>query len=186
VPFTFRNARRGALAIAIAIAIAASIATALSAATVVIVGSASASAARPGGVPLTFVVKSLSFVAPDPKFPRPGDTEVGVFANLVGAHRIGLDRSACLVVDAHANLQCTTTVGLQGGTLEVVCPINLKAVTTITPIAAGTGQYAHARGYILLHQTKTSLVGSLHLQQGSRGGTAVGERSHAADPTDAG
>ena len=114
--------------------------------------------------PLTFNAKFTSFAAPDPSFPQPGDSEVGELQNTRDGHQIGVDRTACVVIDHAGAEQCLTTVGLPGGTLQVAYASSVTATDLTTPITAGTGRYAAASGYFTLHQTSTGTYRvTLHL-----------------------
>jgi hypothetical protein len=100
--------------------------------------------------PIKFFAKSVSQTAPDPSFPRPGDTAVATLANLRHGHLIGGDLTECVIVDTAANAKCSSTVRLPGGTLEAAFSQN-EASTTITgAITGGTGRYTGATGSFTL------------------------------------
>ena len=135
-------------------------------ATPLLAGAAPTTAQRPGSSPITFDAKFTSVATPDPSFPQPGDTEVGDLQNTRKGHPIGVDRTACVVIDCAGAEQCLTTVGLPGGTLQVAYPSSLTARDLTTPITAGTGRYAGARGYFTLQPTSAGAYRvTLHLAQ---------------------
>jgi hypothetical protein len=124
---------------------------------------AAASPRNPAVGKFSFLARQTSVHTPDRAFPKPGDTIVVTQENLRGTHGIGADRTACLVVDTAVRLQCTTTVGLPGGTLETAFEESLGSKNIIAPILGGTGRYASTRGYFLLHQlTATEYSVVLH------------------------
>jgi hypothetical protein len=105
---------------------------------------------------ITFFAKSLSQTAPDPSFPRPGDIAAATLANMRHGHLIGGDLTSCVIVDTAANAQCSSTVGLPGGTLEAAFSQN-EASTTITgAITGGTGRYTGASGSFTLTRVGTT------------------------------
>ncbi len=113
---------------------------------------------------VTFNAKFISFATPDPSFPKPGDTEVAELQNTRNGHQIGVDRTACIVIDHAGAEQCLTTVGLPGGTLQVAYASNVTVTDLTTPITAGTGRYARVSGYFTLHPTGPSTYRvTLHL-----------------------
>ena len=115
--------------------------------------------------PLTFLSETTSVVTPDPSFPQPGDTITVTQKNVSNGHRIGADRTACIVTDSSGSLQCTATVGLPGGFLEVAFPENLSSKNVTAPITGGAGRYATTRGYFTLHQLNPRKYQvTLHLQ----------------------
>lgn len=101
---------------------------------------------------LSFLIRSMSQVASDPHFPQAGDTTVATSENLRHGKRLGADRTACLVVDSHGNLQCTTSVGLTGGQLQAAFTQNLTSETITGVIGGGTGRYAATRGTFTLRR----------------------------------
>jgi hypothetical protein len=122
-------------------------------------------AARISAASLTFTVKPMSSATPDPAFPKPGDALVATFENLRHGRRIGVDQTSCVVVDGKNALQCSTTVGLPGGSAEVVYADRLDATSILTPIVAGTGRYATTRGYFTLHLTRNgTYTATLHVR----------------------
>jgi hypothetical protein len=126
---------------------------------------APANVTHPKASPLTFLAETTSLATPDPSFPKAGDTIVVTQKNVSNGHRIGEDRTACMVTDSSGSLQCTTTVGLPGGFLEVAYPENLSSKNITAPITGGAGRYATARGYFALHQLNpTKYQVTLHLQ----------------------
>ncbi len=126
---------------------------------------APAEVTHPKASPLTFLAETTFLATPDPSFPKAGDTIVVTQKNVNNGHRIGEDRTACMVTDSSGSLQCTTTVGLPGGFLEVAFPENLNSKNITAPITGGTGRYATARGYFTLHQlSPTKYHVTLHLQ----------------------
>jgi hypothetical protein len=129
---------------------------------VVAVSGAEATSASTSRQPLSFTVVPVVVATPDLKFPQPGDVEAAVFNNLQHGHQIGSDRTSCTVVDTHGNLQCTTTVLLPGGTLEVVYTDNVNAKALIAPIAGGTGRYLRTHGYFALRASKQGFLAVLH------------------------
>lgn len=137
----------------------------VSAAALLLTAGAPASINHRGALPLTFVSETTSVATPDPSFPMPGDTIVVAQKNVSNGHRIGEDRTACMVTDSSGSLQCTTTVGLPGGFLEVAFPENLSSKNITAPITGGAGRYATTRGYFTLHQLNPSKYQvTLHLQ----------------------
>jgi hypothetical protein len=137
----------------------------VSAAALITTAGAPARAAHPKASSLTFLAETTSQTAPDPSFPKPGDTIVVSQKNVSNGHRIGVDRTACLVTDSSGSLQCNTTVSLPGGFLEVAFPESLSSKNITAPITGGTGRYATAHGYFTLHQLNaTKYQVTLHLQ----------------------
>ncbi len=134
------------LAPAIAVAAAATII-----ATPLLAGAAPAKTQRSKASPMTFNAKVTFFAAPDPSFPKPGDTEVVELQNTRDGQQIGVDRTACVVINHAGAEQCLTTVGLPGGTLQVAYASSVSATNLTTPITAGTGRYSAAGGYFTLH-----------------------------------
>ncbi len=137
----------------------------VSAAALVTTAGAPAKVTHPKATPLTFLAETTSLTAPDPMFPKAGDTIVVTQKNVSNGHPIGGDRTACLVTDSSGSLQCNTTVGLPGGFLEVAFPENVDSKNVTAPITGGTGRYATARGYFTLHRlSSTEYHVTLHLQ----------------------
>jgi hypothetical protein len=137
----------------------------VSAATLLMTAGAPARTSHPSASPLTFLSETTSLTTPDPSFPKPGDTIVVTQKNVSNGHRIGQDRTACIVTDSSGALQCTATVGLPGGFLEVAFPENLSSKNITAPITGGAGRYATTRGYFALHQLNpTKYRVTLHLQ----------------------
>ena len=152
---TSRTARqiRDATVIRLLAFVIALAATATIIATPLLAGAAPVKTQASRAARVTFNAKFTSFAAPDPSFPQPGDTEVGELQNTRNGHRIGLDRTACVVINHAGAEQCLTTVGLPGGTLQVAYASSVTPTNITAPITAGTGRYAAARGYFTLHQT---------------------------------
>jgi hypothetical protein len=115
-----------------------------------------ASAGAPADTPrasttlITFFAKSTSQTATDPSFPRPGDIAVATLDNTRHGHLIGGDMTACVIVDTAGNAQCTSTVGLPGGTLEAAFSQNESSTKITGAITGGTGRYTGARGSFTL------------------------------------
>jgi hypothetical protein len=144
-PQPWRGSRRRLLSLGAALVGA--IALALIAST-----GAGAKAARGSATPIRFVARSVTQVAPDPSFPQPGDTAVATLNNFRNGHLIGGDSTACVIVDTSANAQCTSTVGLPGGTLEVAFNQNETAARVAGAVTGGTGRYIGARGDFTLRR----------------------------------
>jgi hypothetical protein len=137
----------------------------LAAATVaaVSVAHAPAKASRSQTAPVSFLVKQESFAAPDPAFPKAGDTIVVQQKNVQNGRVIGHDSTGCIVTNAAGLLQCTATVVLPGGVFEVAFPELPGAKNITAPITAGTGRYAGTRGYFSLHSlSSTEYRATLH------------------------
>jgi hypothetical protein len=121
-------------------------------AAVTVADQAPANASRATAAPLSFLVKQVSFAAPDPAFPKPGDTIVVRQKNVRHGRVIGHDSTGCLVITGSGRLQCTATVSLPGGFFEVAFPERLGAKKIIAPITGATGRYARTRGHFTLRQ----------------------------------
>jgi hypothetical protein len=101
---------------------------------------------------IAFLAKSVSQSVVDPSFPQAGDTAVAVLNNIRHGRMIGNDRTACVVVDASSDMQCTSTVGLQTGTLEAEFTQNVNSRVIVGAITGDTGRCAGARGSFTLRR----------------------------------
>lgn len=80
-----------------------------------------------------------------PGFGPPGTTTVSKIENRRGTRVIGHDQTACVVIKL-PDLQCSSTVGLPGGTVQISFHQSLTGRTIVAPVAGGTGRYADVRG----------------------------------------
>jgi hypothetical protein len=153
-PSTLNKTTRRATGIAITAAVTAA---------AVSVAQAPATAARSNPAPFTFLVQQQSAVTPDPSFPKPGDTIVVTQKNVRNGHVIGNDSTGCLVTNSSGLIQCTATVGLPGGFLEIAFPEVLGTKNITAPISSAAGRYAGTTGYFTLHQlSATEYRATLH------------------------
>jgi hypothetical protein len=142
-----RSLRRRAAAVAVPVTIVAAL--------VVTAGAPARTSHRPRTV--AFVATQTSSAAPDPAFPKPGDTLVASLRNTRRGHAIGNDQTACIVVTTAGPMQCTTTVKIPGGTFEVAFHESLTDTHVTAPISGGTGAFVGARGYFTLHETSAGV-----------------------------
>ena len=100
-------------------------------------------------------------------FGTPGTTAVSRIENRQGRHVIGDDQTSCVVIKL-PDMQCSSTVGLPGGTVQVLFHQSVTGRTIIAPVAGGTGRYADAHGQLDLREvgsTQTVFDAVLHLDQ---------------------
>ncbi len=118
---------------------------------------ASQSAAAPhAAARSTIVFRTVTLSdALSPGFGNPGSTVVSRIENRQGTHVIGLDQTACIVIKL-PDLQCSSTIGLPGGTLQISFHQSLTRRTIVAPVGGGTGRYADARGYLSLREIGSS------------------------------
>ena len=88
-------------------------------------------------------------------FGNPGSTVVSRIENRQGKHVIGLDQTACIVIKVPV-LQCSSTIGLPGGTVQISFHQSLTERTIVAPVAGGTGRYADVRGDLDLREVGSS------------------------------
>ena len=128
-------------------------------------------AAQSAAAPMTTTRSTMSFrtvtLSDDlsPGFGTPGSTVVSRIENRRGTHVIGHDQTACIVIRL-PDLQCSSTIGLRGGTVQVSFHQSLTGRTIVAPVAGGTGRYADARGYLDLREVgsgQTVFDAVLHL-----------------------
>lgn len=86
-----------------------------------------------------------------PGFGQPGTVTVSRIENRQGTHVIGHDQTACVVIKL-PDLQCNSTIGLPGGTVQISFHQSLSGRTIVAPVAGGTGRYADARGELDLRR----------------------------------
>ncbi len=121
-------------------------------AVVLLAGWASARSAQVRQQRITFLIKTVAQGVNDPLGVRPGDTVFAVQNNLRSGRWIGKDRTACIVVDPSTDAQCSTTVGLPGGTLAASFTQTETSLRITGVITGGTGRYLGARGAFVLHR----------------------------------
>ena len=83
--------------------------------------------------------------AVSPGFGQAGSTTVSKIENRRGTLVIGHDQTACVVIKL-PDLQCSSTIGLPGGTVQISFHQSLSGRTIVAPVAGGTGRYADVRG----------------------------------------
>ncbi|MEO8967070.1 MAG: hypothetical protein ABI355_05665 [Solirubrobacteraceae bacterium] len=115
----------------------------------VTVAAQSAAAPRPmTASTLAFRTVSLSD-AFSPGFGQPGSTAVSKIENRRGTLVIGHVQTACVVIKL-PDLQCSSTIGLPGGAVQISFHQSLAGRTIVAPVAGGTGRYADVRGDLYL------------------------------------
>lgn len=122
----------------------------------VLVTVAAQSAAAPhatGASVIAFRTVTLSD-AFSPGFGNPGSTAVSRIENRQGKRVIGHDQTACIVIKL-PDMQCSSTIGLPGGTVQISFHQTLTGRTIVAPVAGGTGRYLDARGHLDLREVGT-------------------------------
>ena len=100
-----------------------------------------------------------------PGFGPPGTVAVSRIENRQGTHVIGRDQTACVVIKL-PDMQCSSTIGLPGGTVQISFHQSLSQRTILAPVAGGTGRFADAQGYLALREIgsgQTVFAAVLHL-----------------------
>jgi hypothetical protein len=123
---------------------------AISAVFVTVVAQSAAAPRAATGSTIAFRTVTLSD-AFSPGFGAPGTAAVSRIENRQGARVIGHDQTACVVIKL-PDLQCSSTVGLPGGTVQISFHQSLTGRTIVAPVAGGTGRYADARGDLDLRE----------------------------------